>query len=230
MFAILSSRELIPSIASPDAIAAFDIIMPPEVVAPPPEPEQPKPIRSPDKDAPAPSAAPAVKSPIHDRPANAAPPTIDITPTITVPAPLPPLIANDGHGFSGTASGVGDDGGSGGAGVGGSGTGGNGAGGEKKPPKYLKADWIRKPTSAEWRAIWPKAAFKEKRKGRVILSCVVQSDGQTNPCNVLHESPGGVGYGGAALALSQKFRVKPVTKDGEMLDTPVWIPLDFVPR
>ena len=53
-------------------------------------------------------------------------------------------------------------------------------------------------------------------------------DGQVRDCKVAEETPGAFGFGAAALKLSQYFRIRPETEDGQAVDgAQVRVPLTF---
>jgi TonB family protein len=64
---------------------------------------------------------------------------------------------------------------------------------------------------ADIAAAYPKAAFEKKISGDVLLNCTADDAGALVDCRIAEEEPAGLGFGGAALSLAAKERVK--TKD-----------------
>lgn len=65
------------------------------------------------------------------------------------------------------------------------------------------------------RPAYPPAAAAQKVSGRVELSCRITRDGRVDRCQVVSESPAGLGFGEAALRLSERFRMKSMARDGK---------------
>lgn len=88
------------------------------------------------------------------------------------------------------------------------------------------ADWIRRPTSADWAAYYPATAWSFRGTAQVTLSCKVTRSNRVQYCRVVGEKPRGFGLGQAAVAMSAKFRVRPVQVNGQArYDLRVRIPL-----
>ncbi|MGR4865342.1 TonB family protein [Caulobacter sp. LARHSG274] len=68
------------------------------------------------------------------------------------------------------------------------------------------------PKAKDIAAAFPKTAFEKKITGEVSLECVADLQGRLTGCKIAEETPGGYGFGEAALLLTAKDRVK--TKDG----------------
>ena len=73
-------------------------------------------------------------------------------------------------------------------------------------------DWLRQPTQQEAVDFIPAAARGEG--GKTVIECVVSNRGLLDDCSVVKETPPGHGFGGAALAMSQLFEMRPMTVDG----------------
>ena len=74
-------------------------------------------------------------------------------------------------------------------------------------------DWVRVPTDDELVHFIPSQSAA--KGGRTLLHCYVTNRGLMDRCSVLSEAPTGHGYGGAALALTELFVMRPMTIDGE---------------
>jgi len=70
------------------------------------------------------------------------------------------------------------------------------------------------------------------REGRVVLVCKVTRAGATEACRVESEDPPGRGFGEAALSMSDEFKLRPRTHNGQSVDGgEVRIPMRFkLPR
>ncbi len=89
------------------------------------------------------------------------------------------------------------------------------------------ADWLKRPTSGDIAALWPSAALKSGVGGRATVECIVTIQGTLRACKVVEERPENTGFGGAALALSRQFVMKPALKAGAPVESAVRIPIDF---
>lgn len=98
---------------------------------------------------------------------------------------------------------------------------------EPLPQGYTPADWLKKPTAEEMMAVWPSKALKTGQGGKATISCKVTVQGALTLCRVLSESPTGAGFGGAALALTAQFAMKPATQDGKPVEGEARIPINF---
>jgi TonB family protein len=68
-----------------------------------------------------------------------------------------------------------------------------------------------------------------KPKGHVVMRCTVTAEGQLSDCSIVSETPAGLGYGAAALKLSDQFKMRPYTRDGQSVGgATVTIPMNFV--
>jgi protein TonB len=62
------------------------------------------------------------------------------------------------------------------------------------------------------------------------LHCLVNADGTTRDCKVIEETPANLGFGDAALGMSQEFRMKPQTLDCKPTnDGKINVPVSFPP-
>lgn len=89
-------------------------------------------------------------------------------------------------------------------------------------------DWAAKPDANMVGQVVPDFAKRIEVSGKVKLRCQVRLSGAVEACEVLVEAPADLGYGAAAIRLSQAFQMKPGTVDGLPVDrATVQIPLEF---
>ncbi len=95
-----------------------------------------------------------------------------------------------------------------------------------------RADWEKSPNGNNMAAVYPRAARKSRIDGRVTVLCGVLATGLLTRCSAVEETPQGWGFGDAALRLTSKFRMKPVTPDGQpVAGGSITIPIVFkVPK
>lgn len=79
-------------------------------------------------------------------------------------------------------------------------------------------DWVRKPSAEEVKEAFPPLAQMLGIPGSALLSCSITAKGRTRSCEVINESPAGLGFGAAALAMSSTFEVSPLTVSGLPVD------------
>ncbi len=89
-------------------------------------------------------------------------------------------------------------------------------------------DWVEKPTGDELVDVFPAAAQLLGIPGRVLLGCRVAISGDLEACGVLDETPKGEGFGAAALLITPRFKMRPMTRDGvAVAGARVNIPITF---
>lgn len=186
-------------------IAPTPLSRPVEVELVRPSPIPPPPLPPPPKSARAESGgAPPAASRTHSPPRK-----VERPPELTAPlrpAPQPPLVIGVAPEAGPTpGQGLGGEGAGSGVGVG------SGAGGSR-------FRLLRGPTQADLRAVHPPAAFRRRMGGRVSLSCRIRLDTRLEGCRVMEETPPGMGFGQAALAVSVHFRFQPPVRDGAPVD------------
>lgn len=89
--------------------------------------------------------------------------------------------------------------------------------------------WTRKPTGEEIARAYPDAAMRGNLHGSVILTCTMTDTGPLADCKAEEGEAPGMGFGGAALELSKKFRARGVDKSGQpVAGRPVKLPIRFI--
>lgn len=221
-------------------LSVFDLALPP----PPPEiSDPPPPEQAAEQPAPRGPAAPVDRA--LRRPAAPAPVLAD-APIPAVPYVLEPIVrmpvpnTAPEHGTSSSGAGEnsgGSDGnaGNGGGGDGDSGAGSGGAGATKPEEPVVQRNpyWLRQPTRAEWRSVWPRSGAVSRQpyaSGIAALDCAVLSDNRTDDCWVRAERPVGGGIGRAAIQLSQHFRIRRAERNGEFVPSRVQFSVTFDAR
>lgn len=80
-----------------------------------------------------------------------------------------------------------------------------------RPVIISEDDWLRRPTPEQLAAAKPPAA---RVRGDVVMYCMVTYDGGLGDCQVVSETPAGLGFGAAATGLARAFQVNPMI-DGQ---------------
>jgi protein TonB len=100
--------------------------------------------------------------------------------------------------------------------------------GDVAPPPPLEAaptiitnpDWVRRPTAEEMANYFPPVPELLALGGHATIVCAVEVSGDVDQCQVVAETPAGMGFGAAAVALSRTFKMKPMTRDGVAVGAP----------
>ncbi len=85
---------------------------------------------------------------------------------------------------------------------------------QDRPHIITHPDWVTQPTQNQFDSIFPARVLRLGRSGTALMTCTVTDEGLVQNCQVARESPSEGGYGDAAVAAAQFFRMKPMTIDG----------------
>ena len=89
-------------------------------------------------------------------------------------------------------------------------------------------DWTHIPSGDDVNTVYPAVASSLRASGRAEMQCEVRTDGKVENCVVVEETPPGLGFGEAALKLSDKFEMRPELIDGKAVGgAKVNIPIRF---
>lgn len=89
------------------------------------------------------------------------------------------------------------------------------------------ADWKASPDQDQLQRFYPDRAQRENVGGSVRVECGLSREAVLHDCQVLSESPPGMGFGEAALKTTQLFQMAPATHDGQPIESSVIIPIKF---
>ncbi|MGE0830364.1 MAG: hypothetical protein AB7O04_13570 [Hyphomonadaceae bacterium] len=81
---------------------------------------------------------------------------------------------------------------------------------QQRPPQVI---WAQRPGSARMAQLFPDRALRDNIGGRVELDCVLDGAGVPR-CAVARETPGGYGFGSAAIRASTQYRANSALDDG----------------
>lgn len=88
------------------------------------------------------------------------------------------------------------------------------------------ATFTQRPTGSDFVQFYPATALARGLSGAATLECLVNADGGLR-CRVIEETPADAGFGLAALAVAQKFRVAPTAAGASNAGRKLRIPIRF---
>jgi len=98
-----------------------------------------------------------------------------------------------------------------------------------QPNKITAPDWLERPSADEFAEHYPGVAASLEIEGRATIACVVNAQGRLIDCEVTSEAPRDLGFGAAALAMSESFKMRPQMENGVPVEGgEVRIPLRFL--
>ena len=100
---------------------------------------------------------------------------------------------------------------------------------QRRPPSVItNPDWLSRPPMQDMVKAYPPGALEKGVGGKTQIECRVDAQGRLFGCYVIKEDPPSMGFGAAALSLSDKFLMRPKTVDGTPVSgAKVIIPLNF---
>lgn len=96
------------------------------------------------------------------------------------------------------------------------------------PPMITQPSWSQLPSARDMARFYPERAQRRGVEGSATISCGVTATGALRACSIVGESPAGEGFGEAALKMSSRFKMRPMTRDGQAVSGgTVRIPIRF---
>jgi len=93
----------------------------------------------------------------------------------------------------------------------------------------IPPDILTPPSDLDMEAAYPPGASANDVGGYVQMGCLVTAGGLLTSCTIVEETPPDMGFGEAALSLASKYKMKPMTFDGQPISgARVTIPIRFV--
>jgi len=84
---------------------------------------------------------------------------------------------------------------------------------QPQPSVLIGVIWLQRPNAEQFAQYYPPAAGQQRLGGNATLECLVDATGHLS-CRVISEAPEGLGFGEAALRLSQFFQAGDKTSAG----------------
>jgi len=95
-------------------------------------------------------------------------------------------------------------------------------------PAVIRPAWARTPSAEDLARAYPRKG--NGAIGDVRLRCVIAANGRFDSCDVISESPAGLGFGAAGLEVAKLFRIASVDGDGgKVAGRAIRIPIRFEP-
>ena len=82
-----------------------------------------------------------------------------------------------------------------------------------EPPMVVQPSWIQTPTGDDIGRVTPYLE-SPPAEVQVLMACRITGAGRLEACSIRSETPAGLGYGAAAVALAPAFRMPDVDMDG----------------
>jgi periplasmic protein TonB len=94
-----------------------------------------------------------------------------------------------------------------------------------------RPDWIMRPDGDDVLRVYPARALSSRLAGRARIICRISDQGRLGPCEVISETPAGLGFGDAAVQIASRFRMRPVEWSTRLsvANRMIVIPLSFTP-
>lgn len=89
------------------------------------------------------------------------------------------------------------------------------------------AEWLKKPRLDDIMAVFPADAASREISGKATLLCTANVEGRLVGCTVESESPVGMQFGRAALAITPQLLMRPALQNGQPIASDVRIPITF---
>jgi TonB family protein len=86
------------------------------------------------------------------------------------------------------------------------------------PRKFAAPDWERMPDAEQMASYFPPAALAQHASGRVRMTCKVRANGTLTDCAIVKETPPGLGFGQATLAVAKYFKMRPTMMNGRSVE------------
>jgi TonB family protein len=88
-------------------------------------------------------------------------------------------------------------------------------------------DWLKRPTPSSLRGVFPRQAVNKGVDGSAVISCIATVQGALQDCFVVDETPAGLGFGAAAIALTPQLMFKPARLNGVPVVSTVSVPINW---
>ena len=76
----------------------------------------------------------------------------------------------------------------------------------------IRPNWLRRPSANDMRRLYPRT--QRGVEAFVSLDCIVDEQGQLSTCEVVKETPAGMGFGESTIKLSKLFKMRLTDADG----------------
>jgi TonB family protein len=86
-----------------------------------------------------------------------------------------------------------------------------------RPSEPVSPRWTRLPDVEDMMNAYPAEALRNRMGGGAVVVCQLTAEGRASGCAVAEETPVGLGFGEAALALAPKFEFATSGPDGQSL-------------